>query len=139
MNSNESGMSKITSKMPFNKKNSIFIVEDDQIVAKLLKHTLTRRGYLVEVAHSGREAIEKLDELPPNLILLDIILPHFDGFEILKKIRAKNEWSEVPTIMLTSKTQELNVVRAFDCGANDYVTKPFQMEELVARIRRLTS
>ncbi|MCU0240503.1 MAG: response regulator [Pyrinomonadaceae bacterium] len=132
-------MSKITSKMPFNKKNSIFIVEDDQIVAKLLKHTLTRRGYLVEVAHSGREAIEKLDELPPNLILLDIILPHFDGFEILKKIRAKNEWSEVPTIMLTSKTQELNVVRAFDCGANDYVTKPFQMEELVARIRRLTS
>jgi two-component system, OmpR family, alkaline phosphatase synthesis response regulator PhoP len=130
----------ISSKKPFNKKNSIFIVEDDQIVAKLLKHTLTRRGFSVQVVHNGRDALESLDNsIPPNLILLDIILPHFDGFEILKKIRAKNEWSEVPTIMLTSKTQELNVVRAFDCGANDYVTKPFQMEELVARIRRLTS
>lgn len=129
-----------TSKKPQARKNNktILIVEDDLIVAKLLKHTLTRRGFTVDIVENGQEAIETLESSdPPNLILLDIILPYFDGFEVLKKIRARKDWKKVPTIMLTSKTQELSVVRAFDYGADDYVTKPFQIEELMVRINRL--
>lgn len=120
------------------KSKTILIVEDDSIVAKLLKHTLTKRGFAITVAENGQEAIENLDKIePPDLILLDIILPFFDGFEVLKKIRGVKDWRNVPIIMLTSKTQELSIVRAFDYGADDYVTKPFQIEELVVRINRL--
>jgi DNA-binding response OmpR family regulator len=130
---------KSLSKNNSNKRNkTVLVIEDDQIVAKLLKHTFERRGFIVQVAGSGNEAIANLEtQEPPNLILLDIVLPHFDGFEILKKIRTKKGWVNVPTIMLTSKTQEGNVVRAFDHGADDYITKPFQIEELFMRINRL--
>ncbi len=125
-------------KQKFIEKRSVLVIEDDQIIAKLLRHTLTQRGFFVNVANDGRQAIETIEsETPPSFVLLDIVLPYFDGFEVLKKIRAKNDWSKVPTIMLTSKTQELNIVRAFDAGADDYITKPFQVEELMARIRRL--
>jgi DNA-binding response OmpR family regulator len=120
------------------KNKTIFIVEDDVIIAKLLKHTLNRRGFQVIIAENGQDAIENLENTePPNLILLDIILPYFDGFEVLKKIRQRKDWNKVPIVMLTSKTQETSVVRAFDYGADDYVTKPFQIEELIVRINRL--
>jgi DNA-binding response OmpR family regulator len=78
-----------------------------------------------------------LEEIePPQLILLDVMLPFIDGFELLEQIRSKPEWSEVPVIMLTSKGQEKNIVRALEGGADDYIVKPFQPEELVARVRR---
>lgn len=113
------------------------VVEDDKIVAKLLSHTLTHRGFDVEVAGDGRQAIENLDgEEIPKLVLLDIILPFADGFEVLTQIRARKGWKKVPIIMLTSKTQETSVVRAFEGGANDYLTKPFQLGELMVRINR---
>lgn len=117
--------------------NSIMIIEDDKIVAKLLSHTLTQRGFSVQIAADGRIAADNVEtQQPPSLVLLDIILPFFDGFEILTKIRSQKGWQNVPVVMVTSKTQEQNVVRAFENGANDYITKPFQLEELVARIRR---
>lgn len=113
------------------------LVEDDKIVAKLLSHTLTHRGFQVEVAGDGRQAIEHLDgEKLPKLVLLDIILPFADGFEVLTQIRRRKGWKKVPIIMLTSKTQEFNVVRAFEAGADDYLTKPFQLGELMVRINR---
>jgi DNA-binding response OmpR family regulator len=117
--------------------NSIMIVEDDKIVAKLLSHILTQRGFSVEVAADGLAAAEKVkNQQPPKLILLDIILPFFDGFEILLQIRSQKGWKKVPVVIVTSKTQEQNIVRAFENGANDYITKPFQLEELMARINR---
>jgi DNA-binding response OmpR family regulator len=120
------------------KNNSVMIVEDDQIVARMLGHTLSQRGFSVNIASDGKMAVESITgQPPPSLVLLDIILPFFDGFEVLEKIRNQQNWKDVPIIMLTSKTQEPSVVRAFDAGADDYMTKPFQIEELMARIRRL--
>ena len=118
--------------------NSVMIVEDDRIVAKLLSHTLTQRGFDVQIADNGRQAIENLDQIrPADLVLLDIMLPFADGFEVLSQIRSRQSWQKVPIIMLTSKTQEPNVVRAFEGGADDYMTKPFQLGELMVRINRL--
>ncbi|MCD9188970.1 MAG: response regulator [Pyrinomonadaceae bacterium] len=118
--------------------NSVMIVEDDRIVARLLSHTLSQRGFDVQVADNGRQAIESLDQIrPADLVLLDIMLPYADGFEVLSQIRARKGWENVPIIMLTSKTQEPTVVRAFENGADDYVTKPFQLGELMVRINRL--
>jgi two-component system, OmpR family, alkaline phosphatase synthesis response regulator PhoP len=114
------------------------VVDDDRIIANLLSHTLGQRGFSVEVSTNGREAMEKLENAPPpKIILLDIILPYMDGFEILHQIRSNKNWQSVPIIMLTSKTQEHTIVRAFESGADDYLTKPFQIEELMVRIRRL--
>lgn len=116
---------------------SIMLIEDDRIVAKLLRHMLVQRGFSVNIALNGRQAIENLDvKSPPSLILLDIMLPFADGFEVLTKIRSTKGWEKVPIIMLTSKTQEFNVVRAFEAGADDYITKPFQPGELMVRINR---
>ncbi len=118
--------------------NLIMLVEDDRIVAKLLSHTLMQRGFQVDISTDGRQAIESLDSKQvPNLVLLDIILPLADGFEVLNQIRSRKGWNKIPIIMLTSKTQEFNVVRAFESGADDYVTKPFQLGELMVRIKRL--
>lgn len=120
------------------KNNSVMIVEDDVIVARLLGHTLAQRGFSVSLANDGKMAFETVaNQPPPSIVLLDIILPFFDGFEVLGKIRNQKSWKNVPIIMLTSKTQEPSVVRAFNAGADDYMTKPFQIEELMARIHRL--
>lgn len=119
-------------------RNLIMLVEDDRVVAGLLSHLLRQRGFDVEISDDGRKAIDYLqNDATPCLVLLDIILPCADGFEVLNEIRAKKGWSKVPIIMLTSKTQEQNVVRAFESGADDYVTKPFQIGELMVRINRL--
>ncbi len=120
-----------------NINSAVLVIEDDQIISSLLEHILTRRGYEVHVARDGRAASAMIEELePPQLILLDVMLPFSDGFELLQQIRLKKIWSEIPIIMLTSKGQEKDIVRAFDAGANDYIVKPFQPEELVARVRR---
>ena len=121
-------------------KPTAVVVDDDQVIVMLLQHLLSRRGFEVQVATDGRQAADLLKTLPatPTLVLLDVMLPYFDGFELIKMIREHPTWSSVPIIMLTSKSQELNIVRALDHGANDYIVKPFRPEELLARIRRLT-
>lgn len=117
--------------------HAILVVEDDLIVSGLLVHTLTRRGFAVHLASDGRRAAELLEALPPpSLVLLDVMLPYMDGFELIQRIRAKVDWREVPIIMLTSKSQESSIVRALDAGASDYIVKPFRPEELIARVRR---
>ncbi|HEX8195954.1 MAG TPA: response regulator [Pyrinomonadaceae bacterium] len=126
--------------MPSHEKSTdsaVLVIEDDRIISSLLQHILSRRGYKVHTATDGRSAAAMLEEIePPQLILLDVMLPFIDGFELLEQIRSKPEWSEVPVIMLTSKGQEKNIVRALEGGADDYIVKPFQPEELVARVRR---
>jgi DNA-binding response OmpR family regulator len=115
----------------------VLIVEDDRAILTLLNHMLERRGYRVRTAADGREATAIIDEVDPaSLVLLDVMLPYVDGFELIRRIRETDPWSRVPVIMLTSKTQERDVVRALDAGANDYVVKPFKPEELIARVRR---
>lgn len=118
---------------------TVMVVEDDQIISSLLKHMLARRGFEVHLAMDGRQASQMVEELavPPGLVMLDVMLPFVDGFDLIALMRSKEAWKDVPIIMLTSKAQEQNIVRALDAGATDYVVKPFQPEELMARVRRL--
>lgn len=118
---------------------TVMVVEDDQIISSLLRHMLARRGFEVHLAMDGRQATQMVEELavPPGLVMLDVMLPFVDGFDLITLMRSKNAWKDVPIIMLTSKAQEQNIVRALDAGATDYVVKPFQPEELMARVRHL--
>ena len=121
-------------------KRTALVVEDDQIVANVLQHLLSRGGFKVELACDGRQATQYIDSAAgtPALVLLDVMLPYTNGFELITKIRQNETWKEVPIVMLTAKSQEQEIVRALDHGANDYVLKPFRARELMARIRRVT-
>ena len=117
---------------------AVLVAEDDSQIAFLLRFLLEREGYHVLLAADGRESKRQIDEIaPPALVILDVMMPYADGFEVLSYLRAKPGWSKVPVIMLTARSQEKDIVRALDAGANDYVVKPFLPDELKARIRRL--
>ena len=118
--------------------NSVLIVEDDRVVARLLNHWLKQRGFKVEIFNNGRQAIDNLETGdPPLLVFLDIIMPYADGFEVLTHMRAHKSWKRVPVIILSSKSSEASIVRAFEAGADDYLTKPFKPGELMVRMNRL--
>ncbi len=116
---------------------SVLVVEDDVHIAQVLIFMLERQGYLVTHAADGRAAVQHVvSQPPPDLVLLDVMLPYVDGFEILGLIRAQAGWEASPVIMLTAKNTERDTVRALDAGANDFIIKPFQPQELLARLRR---
>ncbi len=117
---------------------SVLVAEDDGQIAFLLRFLLEREGYRVLLAADGRESQRLIDEItPPALVILDVMMPYADGFEVLAYLRAKPDWRDTPVIMLTARSQEKDIVRALDAGATDYVVKPFLPDELKARIRRL--
>jgi two-component system, OmpR family, alkaline phosphatase synthesis response regulator PhoP len=114
------------------------VVEDDADIGKLLQWVLQREGFAVTLVADGRLARERIAAGPAaQLVLLDVMLPHVSGHELLAELRAQPAWKAVPVIMLTAKSQEKDIVKALDAGANDYMLKPFQPTELRARIRRL--
>jgi two-component system, OmpR family, alkaline phosphatase synthesis response regulator PhoP len=116
----------------------VLVIEDDPVVARLVEHLLIRRGFVVHVAADGLHAQALLKTLSrPAVVVMDVMLPYVSGFELIAEIRQTPGWEDVPVIMLTSKSQERDVLRAFDAGVNDYVVKPFRPEEFVARVRRL--
>ena len=116
----------------------VLVIEDDPVVSRLVEHLLIRRGFAVHVAIDGLQAQTLLKTLPrPAVVVVDVMLPYVSGFELIAEIRQTPGWDRVPVIMLTSKSQERDVLRAFDAGVNDYVVKPFRPEEFVARVRRL--
>ncbi|WP_305823032.1 response regulator transcription factor [Massilia brevitalea] len=116
---------------------SILVVEDDDHISQVLRFMLERQGYRVTHMADGRAVSDYIAANgPPNLVLLDVMLPYVDGFEIVALIRAQASWREVPVLMLTAKNTERDTVRALDAGANDFVIKPFQPQELLARVRR---
>jgi CheY-like chemotaxis protein len=116
----------------------ILVVEDDPIVSGLLRHSLTRRGFDVELASDGQQASALIDTLaPPRLVVLDLLLPHTDGIELTSLIRGKPDWNGVPIMMLTAKAQESWMERAHEAGVDDYIVKPFRPDEFVERVRRL--
>ncbi|MGG0412282.1 response regulator transcription factor [Peribacillus simplex] len=114
-------------------KESILIVEDEEKILRLLELELEIEGYQVGKAMDGKEALEAYRSGTWDLILLDVMLPGISGIELLRKIRAKNNFT--PVILLTAKGSVEDKVSGLDLGANDYITKPFQIEELLARIR----
>jgi DNA-binding response OmpR family regulator len=115
----------------------ILVVEDDEQIAYLLQFMLAREGFQIVIARDGDEALQKVAEPPhPDAVLLDVMLPYRSGFEVIRLIRANPALAHIPLIMLTAKSAEADIVRALDAGATDYILKPFQPVELVARLRR---
>lgn len=113
------------------------VVEDDDHIAHLLKFMLERAGYRVELARDGRVAQQFIASQPaPAVALFDMMLPFVDGLQLVAMVRGQSGWEQVPVLMLTAKAQERDIVRALDAGANDYIVKPFQPDELMARLRR---
>lgn len=112
----------------------ILIVEDAPANIQTLTATLKQRGYQISVATNGRQALDVLARLRPDLILLDVIMPEMDGFETCQRIKAAEQWRQIPIIFLTAKTETADLVKGFELGAVDYVTKPFNAHELLARV-----
>lgn len=119
--------------MTVENKPKILIVEDEEKIARLLELELTYENYESEKVHDGLEAFTKFQEESWDLILLDIMIPGLSGIEVLRRIRASNK--NIPVILLTAKDSIEDKVAGLDLGADDYITKPFQIEELLARIR----
>jgi DNA-binding response OmpR family regulator len=116
---------------------SILIVEDDRNLAGLLKYNLEKAGYGCFHAASGEEALDELQRHAVSLVLLDIMLPGIDGFEVCRRIRQDVQYSDLPIVMLTAKGEEIDKVFGFELGIDDYVVKPFSPRELNLRIRAI--
>ncbi|WP_323702544.1 response regulator transcription factor [Mammaliicoccus sp. Dog046] len=111
----------------------ILVVEDDVKIARVIQLELEYANYKISIAHSGRQALEKFEEESFDLILLDVMIPELNGLEVLRRIREEND--NIKIIMLTARDAVMDKVSGLDSGANDYMTKPFEIEELLARIR----
>ncbi|MGH2709947.1 MAG: response regulator transcription factor [Actinomycetota bacterium] len=118
--------------MQNNGGHRILIVEDEESLADSTRYNLEREGFSVDVAGDGRQALERFRESPPSLVILDLMLPEVSGLDVCRTIRAE---STVPIIMVTAKDAEADRVSGLELGADDYVTKPFSMRELVSRVR----
>ncbi len=110
----------------------VLVVDDEPQIRRALRVGLTGHGYEVDLAASGEEALDLLAVAPPDVVILDLMLPGLSGLEVCRQLR---EWSQVPVIVLSAKGEEHDKVEALDLGADDYLTKPFGMDELLARIR----
>jgi two-component system, OmpR family, alkaline phosphatase synthesis response regulator PhoP len=116
------------------------VVEDDEHIGPLLQFMLNRAGYQVALQRDGRAAQAYIEQNPaPAIMLLDLMLPFVDGFQLIAIVRAQPGWQQVPVLMLSAKTEEGDIARALEAGANDYLLKPFQPDELMARLRRLSA
>lgn len=113
----------------------ILVVDDEQSIVTLLKYNLETAGYLVEVAYDGEEALQKLNAVQPDLVVLDVMLPKLDGIEVCKTIRSDRNL--VPILMLTAKDDEFDRVLGLELGADDYMTKPFSPRGVVARVKAI--
>lgn len=113
-------------------KARVLVVDDERRVVQLLQANLAVEGYEVLVAEEGAQALAMVAEEEPDLVILDLMLPGMDGYETTRRIR---EFSAVPIIMLTARSGEMDIVRGFDAGADDYLTKPFSVNELLVRVR----
>ena len=113
----------------------ILVMEDEDALATLLQYNLEKEGYDVVVAADGEEGLVQIDERQPDLVLLDWMLPKVSGIEVCRRLRGRPETRNLPIIMLTARGEDSDRVRGLDTGADDYLTKPFSMVELIARIR----
>ncbi len=112
----------------------ILVVDDTPANIQTLAAVLKQKGYEISVATNGKQALEVLGKLRPDLILLDVMMPEMDGFETCARIKASPEWRDLPIIFLTAKTETADIVKGFELGAVDYVAKPFNSHELLARV-----
>lgn len=113
----------------------ILVVDDEEHIRELLKFNLEKNKYEVICAEEGNEAVEMAVENKPDLILLDLMLPGIDGYDVCKVIRGKKETANIPVIMITAKGEEFDKILGLELGADDYITKPFSIRELMARVK----
>lgn len=116
---------------------NVLIVDDEPNIVLSLKFLIAQEGYEVRTAGSGEEALRALAERVPDLILLDVMMPKPDGFEVCQTIRATPAWREIPVIMLTAKGRDVEKQKGFAMGADDYITKPFATKDLVAKVQAI--
>ena len=112
----------------------VLVVEDERDIAALVAYHLTKEGYRVRTAEGGAEALEAVASERPDLVLLDLMLPGFSGYEVLSELRRRPEWVDLPVVVLTARKDEADRVKGLELGADDYVTKPFSPRELVLRV-----
>jgi two-component system phosphate regulon response regulator PhoB len=122
---------------PSARRARVLVVEDNEHAAFLLRTLLEHAGFEVSSSRDGRDAIEKLGSMEPvDIVLLDLMLPYVSGYQVLIEARKNPRWRDVPIIVVTARTLEMDAVRALETGADDFVRKPFLPDELVARVRR---
>lgn len=114
----------------------ILIVEDEELITEFVEFLLRQEGYTPVVAHDGDVVLPLVRNESPDLILLDVLLPTVDGFEVLRQLKASPEYKEIPVILFTARNRDSDIALAFDMGAADYVAKPFSPTELLARIHK---
>jgi DNA-binding response OmpR family regulator len=115
----------------------ILVAEDDPDIAQLLAHYLQRAGFEAELVSSGRDVLPRLRKAPPDLLLLDIMLPELDGLEVCRAVRSEPATAAIPIIIVTARGEETDRIVGLELGADDYITKPFSPNEVIARIRAL--
>ena len=115
---------------------TILIADDEPLLTEMLEFRLQAKGYATAVAADGREALEKFATERPSAVVLDAMMPVYDGMEVLRRIRMDEEHGDVPVIMLSARRSEEDIVRALEAGASDYIVKPFLPEELMVRLQR---
>lgn len=115
----------------------VYIVEDDESIREIESIALKNSNYIVSAFENAKEFYKKLDELVPDLILLDVMLPDESGYDIVRKLRKRPATQDIPIIMVTAKTTEMDMIKGFDGGADDYIKKPFSIMELITRVKAL--
>lgn len=118
-------------------KQKVVVVEDDPMISNLVKLKMEKSGYEVVVGENGRLGLELIGQHLPDLVILDVMMPIMDGFEVLRRIRADERTRDIPVIMLTARGMEDDILKGFESGAVDYLTKPFSISELAARAGRI--
>jgi len=115
----------------------ILVVDDERHIVRLVEVNLARAGYDVVVAYDGVEALEVFQKQKPDMVVLDVMMPRMDGFEVLKKLQADPDSRDVPVIMLTAKAQDADIFRGWSSGVSSYLTKPFNPRELLTFVERI--
>lgn len=115
----------------------VYIVEDDNNISEIESFALKNSGYITDVFETGKIFFKHLQNKKPDIVLLDIMLPDMDGLEILKKMKNTPDYKKIPVIMVTAKTTEIDKVKGLDLGADDYISKPFGIMELISRVKAL--
>jgi DNA-binding response OmpR family regulator len=118
-------------------RRTVLVVDDEPDLVKLLAFNLEKEGYIVHVASSGADAVAAALQSPPDLMILDVMLPELDGLEVCRRLRAFEQTASIPILMLSARREELDKVLGLEMGADDYVVKPFSVRELVARVRAM--
>lgn len=122
---------------PIIKKHRILVVDDEEHIRKIVRFQLEKSGYEVECAEDGLEALKAVEARTPDLILLDLMMPNMDGYEVCKRLKSDYQTNHIPVIMVTAKADLENKLQGFEEGANDYIAKPFALTELLVRVRNV--